>query len=82
MTCAFGASMRMSPVSEPDESLAEGWTILALGLYLAEPTRRRAAGCTASPRESVAGLAGVWLAAAQAGAFNEDPARLAAFQPA
>lgn len=68
-------------VADAYASLAEGWTILVLGLYLAEPiaTARRWVYGLAS--WSVVGLAGLWLGVAQAGAFNEDPARLAAFQP-
>lgn len=68
-------------VADAYASLAEGWTIVVLGLYLAEPiaTARRWVYGLAS--WSVLGLAGLWLGVAQAGAFNQDPARLAAFQP-
>ena len=68
-------------VADAFASLAEAWTILVLGLYLAEPlaaSRRWLYGLASG---SILGLAGVWLAAARSGAFNEDPARLAAFQP-
>ncbi len=68
-------------VADAFASLAEAWTVPILGLYLAEPmaTSRRWLYGLASG--SVVGLSAVWLAAAQAGAFNDDPARLAAFQP-
>jgi len=76
-----GGKVEPLGVADAFASLAEAWTVPILGLYLAEPmaTSRRWPYGLASG--SVVGLAGVWLAAAQAGAFNDDPARLAAFQP-
>lgn len=79
----FAESGMVEPLGVADAfaSLAEAWTILILGLYLAEPivgSRRWLYGLAAA---GVIGLAAVWLGAAQAGFFNEDPARLAAFQP-
>lgn len=68
-------------VADAYASLTEGWTILVLGLYLADPiaaARRWLYGLAAA---SVLGLAGLWLAVAQQGAFNQDPARMAALQP-
>ena len=74
---------RLEPIGVADAfaSLAEGWTILVLGLYLSEPSGRSQRWLYGLASLSVVGLAAVWLAGAQAGAFNDDPARMAAFQP-
>ena len=68
-------------VADAFASMAEAWTILVLGLYLSEPSGRSRPWLYGLASWSVVGLAAVWLAAAQRGAFNDDPARMAAFQP-
>jgi hypothetical protein len=62
-------------------SLAEAWTIIILGLYLARQMLRWRASLFSLAAALIVGLTAVWLAAAGAGAFNADPARLAAAQP-
>ena len=62
-------------------SLAEAWTIIILGLYLAGQMPRWRASLFSLAAALIVGLTAVWLAVAGAGIFNADPARLAAAQP-
>lgn len=79
----FVAEGKVEPVGVADAfaSLAEAWTVLVLGLYLAEPIARSRHWLYGLASASVVGLAAVWMVGAEGGVFNDDPARLAAFQP-
>lgn len=68
-------------VADSFASLAEAWTIVILGVYLATSRADRRLSPSIPGAVLVLGLAGMWMAAAAAGAFNADPARLAAAQP-
>jgi hypothetical protein len=62
-------------------SLTEAWTIIVLGVYLAEPTRRWRLPVIVIATLTVLAFTGLWWVAADAGIFNADPARLAVDQP-
>lgn len=68
-------------VADGFASLAEAWTIVILGLYLARPMPQWRASLFGLGAALIVGLAVVWVAVAGAGIFNADPARLAAAQP-
>jgi hypothetical protein len=68
-------------VADGFASLAEAWTIIILGLYLAGQIPQWRASLVSLGAALIVGLAGVWLAVAGAGVFNADPTRLAAAQP-
>jgi hypothetical protein len=68
-------------VADGFASLSEAWTLVVLGVYLAEPSGFSRRWLFALAAASILGLAGLWLIAAAAGAFNTDPARQAADQP-
>jgi hypothetical protein len=61
-------------------SLLEAWTLIVLALVLVRPPRRRRIAHVGSAM-AVAALAAAWPAAAGAGVFDLDPARLAARLP-
>jgi hypothetical protein len=68
-------------VADGVASLTEAWTMVVLGIYLAEPVPRWRIGAYGIGTALVVGLAGVWWVAAGSGVFNADPARLAVAQP-
>jgi len=76
-----GGAVEPLGVADGFASLTETWTIIILGLYLAEPIRHGRLAAHGLSAALILGSAGLWLAAAQGGAFNADPARLAAAQP-
>ncbi|MBA3689479.1 MAG: hypothetical protein H0W81_11745 [Chloroflexi bacterium] len=69
-------------VADGFASLAEAWTTIVLGLYLANPSASRHVSVFGLGAPLALGLAWLWLIAADAGIFNADAARLAAAQPA
>ena len=79
----FVESGEPEPVGVADglASLAEAWTIVVLGAYLAETTPRWRPATLGLAASTVLGLTALWSAAADAGIFNADPARLAIDQP-
>lgn len=62
-------------------SLTEAWTIVVLGVYLAEPTGRWRLTVISLATLTVLALTEIWWLAADGGIFNADPARLAVDQP-
>jgi len=68
-------------VADGVASLTEAWTIVVLGVYLAEPTPRWQLAAHGLGTVLAVGLAGLWWVAADAGVFNSDPARLAVDHP-
>ncbi len=79
----FVAGGEPEPVGVADgfASLAEAWTIVILGLYLAGQMPHWRLSLFSLGAALTVGLALVWLAVAGADIFNADPARLAAAQP-
>ena len=76
-----GGGPQLIGVADGFASLAEAWTIIILGLYLAGQMPRWRASLFSLAAALIVGLTAVWLAVAGAGIFNADPARLAAAQP-
>lgn len=76
-----GGEPEVVGVADGLATLTEAWTVVALGLCLVEPTARWRPAAVAAAAAVVLGLTALWSAAANAGAFNDDPARLAADQP-
>jgi len=76
-----GGEPEVVGVADGLASLTEAWTIVVLGAYLAEPTPRWRPVAAVVATSIVLGLTALWWAAANGGAFNADPARLAADQP-
>lgn len=68
-------------VADGFASLAEAWTILLLGLYLAEPVARWRRAIFGLGAALAVGFAVVWVMAGNAGVFDADPARFAAPLP-
>lgn len=79
----FAEDGHTEPVGVADSfaSLAEAWTIIMLALYLAEPIRRWRRAIFGLGAVFVLGLPVVWVAAADVGLFNGDPARFTAPVP-
>jgi hypothetical protein len=76
-----GGEPEVVGVADGLASLTEAWTIVLLGRYLAETTPRWRAAATVVATSIVLGLTALWWVAANGGAFNTDPARMAADQP-
>lgn len=76
-----GGGIEPVGIADAYASLAEAWTIVILGLYLAKPIHRGRHVLSVIGAIVILGLVGVWLVAARGGAFNADPARLAAARP-
>ena len=68
-------------VADALAGLTEAWTIVVLGAYLAESTGRGRPTAVGVATSAVLGLTALWWLAAEGGAFNADPARLAIDQP-
>ncbi len=79
----FAEGGQTEPVGVADgfASMAEAWTIILLALYLVEPIFRWRRAIFGLGAVFVLGLAVVWVAAADAGIFNDDPARFKAAVP-
>lgn len=68
-------------VADAFASLAEAWTIILLGLYVAEPIRRWRRTTFGFSAGLAASLALIWIMAASKGIFDADPARFRAALP-
>jgi hypothetical protein len=76
-----GAGVEPIGVADGFASVVEAWTILILGLHLAEPVQGWRTLTFALGAALVLALAIAWYAAAAAGVFNGDPARFTAPLP-
>lgn len=76
-----GGEAELVGVADGVASLTEAWTMVVLGIYLAEPAARWRLAAFGIGTALTVGLAGLWWVVAGYGVFNADPARLAVAQP-